>query len=460
MSKNKRSTRKNSKKNSNGNLKSVESKIQEDLLNDVSIKKVTVTMETIDGSMITTTETKSPNGTIERETHFEDNHSHNHHEHIHKEKNDYLETNIDKYDDKELKTVTRTTKNPDGTITKKTTVVTTYPDGRLHTDHTETTIYPEELEKPTLSKTIDTMAQNDEVSIDNQIEMEHSIEEIDQVSKKDLESEEDDKVTTQKYTDREIQKIESVIENPDGSHSKKIETITLYNDGFLNRKTEILPNYSELPKIISSLDDYLNLYNTNNHINNSNHVTCQNFYPNEMFKSEKNEILNEVNTEHIDEKNLYSFINDFGAELMSKHVHLLNYYGNIEIKELKNNLILYLVQNRDRIRFSEMELDSCLKSIDYNSDGVLNYVEFVDFFCLFFSSKQTIRKNLLSVLNEHNVNHTESGYLNRNEASKFFNFLRQFYNLENECPDFPNRITYEMFITKCAPLIENQLYVK
>ncbi|RNA32746.1 hypothetical protein BpHYR1_040355 [Brachionus plicatilis] len=321
MSKNKRKNKKSTKKSAdpinginNGNVEETTNK--KEILDDSSIKKVTVTMENANGSTITRTEKKCPNGTIEHQTHLEENpNPERHHEHIHEEKNDYLETNIDKFDDKEIKSVTRTTKNYDGTITKKTTVVTTYPDGRLETKHTEDTFDPNE-QNGTLDQNLD-----NEDTLSDQVDLDDKGEES-----------ESQKKIPQAHIDKDVSQISA-------------------------EKKE--PFYTELPSILSALPDYLV-------------VPSINLDSGVVYNSDNYEILSKDEITNLGK--LLDDNKDLGSEIMSKHVHLLNYYGNICIEKLKESLMMHLVSRN--IFVKESDLGKCLKTIDHNLDGELNYIEF------------------------------------------------------------------------------------
>lgn len=425
MSKNKRKNKKSLKKPTdtpnglqNGSVNGTANKI--DILNDSSIKKVTVTMETEDGSTISRTEKKFSNGSIEHQAQKNDAaNCESHHEHIHEEKNDYMEVNIDKFDDKEIKSVIRTTKNSDGTITKKTTVVTSYPDGRLETKHTEETFNPDEKDKISSS----------EQNLDNEETLSDQI---------DLDDKEEDSESEKKPPETDFK-----IERP----AEKLTQTPAQNSE---------PFYSELPSILSALPDYLVVIKSNENLNNKSFVKV----PSEkgldsgvFYNSDEYEIMSKEEMANF--KKLIRENKDLGSEIMSKHVHLLNYYGNVGIQKLKENLLLHL--NSRNIFVRESDLDKCLKTIDHNLDGELNYIEFVDFFCLFFSTKDTIKKNLLSILNEHNVGHSDNGYLSSEEAKNFFLLLRKFYAFEHNA-EFPHRISYDAFAANCLPYIENKLF--
>lgn len=409
MSKNKRKNKKNSKKSltsqdeiKNG-IMNGSTHDKKEIFDENSVKKLTVTMEAPNGSTITRTEKKINNGHIEH-----------HHEHLHEEKNDYMEINIDKYDDKEIKSVTRTTKNSDGTITKKITVVTTFPDGRLETKHTEKSFDPNE--KKEISECNENLDKQKNLSNHKNIE------------------------------EREESKFKKEISETNIDKNSKSTQMPSKNSE---------PFYSDLPSILSALPDYLVVIKSNENLNNKSYVKVPsaNLDSGVFYNSDQFEIM--TSEEAVNFKKLINDYKDLGSEVMSKHVNLLNYYGNVSIEKLKENLLLHL--NSKSIIVKESDLDKCLNTIDHNLDGELNYIEFVDFFCLFFSTKNTIRKNLLSILNEHNISHCDNDYLNSEEAKKYFTLLRNFFAFENNA-EFPHRISYGAFVSFCLPFIENKLF--
>lgn len=425
MSKNKRKNKKISKKSS-GNQNEIKNGIingltqnKKEILDDNSVKKLTVTMETPNGSTITSTEEKNNNGSIKRGINVGNNSNFEKiNEHFHAEKNDYMEVNIDKYDDKEIKSVTRTTKNSDGTITKKITVVTTFPDGSLETKHTEESFDPN---------------QKKEISECNE--------------NKDKQNNSSNQKKNEEKVESEFKKeiLETDVKQENSSKFTRV----------VSKNSE--PLYSDLPSILSALPDYLVVIKSNENLNNKSYVKVPSadLDSGVFYNSDKFEIMS--SDEAVNFKKLINDYRDLGSEVMSKHVNLLNYYGNVSIEKLKENLLLHL--NSRNIFVRESDLDKCLNTIDQNSDGELNYIEFVDFFCLFFSTKNTIRKNLLSILNEHNISHCDNGYLNSEEAKKYFNLLRNFFTFENNA-EFPHRISYGAFVSFCLPFIENKLFFK
>jgi hypothetical protein len=116
------------------------------------------------------------------------------------------------------------------------------------------------------------------------------------------------------------------------------------------------------------------------------------------------------------------------------------------------------------INISHRTIKSCLSLIDSDQDGWIDFSDLCDFFSLFFVSQFNFRRKVLGVLNGRKFSHQSTGYLNQEEAYAFFNFLKEFYGIQEDQQDdsnvyFYKDVSYRSFVARVAVYFNDRLFI-
>lgn len=99
-------------------------------------------------------------------------------------------------------------------------------------------------------------------------------------------------------------------------------------------------------------------------------------------------------------------------DLMRNYFKNLDNEGFINKTEFRNHIILQVKDRLNIVRVTEKQIDNAIDSIDFNKSGDIDFDQFLEFLCLFFSSKYNIKRKIVSVLTGRSNLHEENGKKN------------------------------------------------
>jgi hypothetical protein len=201
----------------------------------------------------------------------------------------------------------------------------------------------------------------------------------------------------------------------------------------------------------------------------------------DSIKNSDNSINNLVEKQYIDNFNLSK--NQF--DLIKSYFDDNQMDKNIKIAVLLDDILEH-AKHHEAFKATRSDLYNCLKLIDTDNDGFIDFNDIIEFLTLTFISKHNFKKKILSILNSRKFSHQRIGYLNQNEAYDFLQFLKKYFpskdrNLKknftkklnstntndkydgNEDDDhiyFYKDISYKNFVSRIAFYFNDKLFIE
>ena len=169
-------------------------------------------------------------------------------------------------------------------------------------------------------------------------------------------------------------------------------------------------------------DDDVNSYDNDNNGLLMNKLTEKTALDEDSIKNSDNSINNLVEKQYIDNFNLSK--NQFN--LIKSYFDDKQIDKNIKIAVLLDDVLEHAKQH-ESFKATRSDLYNCLKLIDTDNDGLIDFNDIIEFLTLTFISKHNFKKKILSILNSRKFTHQRTGYLNQNEAYDFLKFLKKYF---------------------------------
>jgi hypothetical protein len=224
------------------------------------------------------------------------------------------------------------------------------------------------------------------------------------------------------------------------------------------------------------------IYNSDGNNAFFNELTEKTTLDENSIKTSDNSINNLVEKQYIDNFNLSK--NQFS--LIKTYFEENQHDNNIKIALLLDDILEY-AKCYESFKASRSDLYNCLKLIDTDNDGLIDFNDIIEFITLTFISKYNFKKKILSILNSRKFSHQNIGYLNQNEAYDFLQFLKKYFpkrnknlNLNakinskiikstndkyNDCEEddhiyFYKEISYKNFVSRIAFYFNDKLFIE
>ena len=135
-------------------------------------------------------------------------------------------------------------------------------------------------------------------------------------------------------------------------------------------------------------------------------------------------------------------LTDFQINLVTQFYNDYSIGNCLSTRLIKTIMIQCLKQRKD-VKATEDDLNRILYILDADRDGNLNYNEFLELICLFFSKQNNLKSRIRNVLEQLSFKHERKGLLNASEANEFVDFLNIFYGKKFNFMIFHEQISYE-----------------
>jgi hypothetical protein len=137
----------------------------------------------------------------------------------------------------------------------------------------------------------------------------------------------------------------------------------------------------------------------------------------------------------------------------SQYKLIFEFYNTYSVSDnLSNNLVRLAMLECSKIRndfkATEDDINRIIRIADTNKDEHLNFDQFIELLCLFFSNELNLNSILLAILNNNASNHETKGCLNAKEANQFITYVNLFYGRQFNFMIFNRSVSYDQIASQ------------